>query len=159
MPCESSLEWLSVPYSLPWNAAWCGPLRPRNALHINCPLLCVGWQAASFIIKPQCGQCGLWAICYANRLSRRELSFRARTSKANHQFHTLPECRQLATRKGKHQCRLGRSLMVQNVPRGRCEGHATVSAWFEWIGRPYSSRQKLLESGNSGVSLATSCEN
>src|SRR6266513_3168312 len=66
MPCESSLEWLSVPYSLPWNAASCHSLQPGNALHHDCPLLFVTWQAASFIVRPQCD---LWAIPYGEKLA------------------------------------------------------------------------------------------
>src|SRR5712664_3085497 len=92
MPCESSLEWLSVPYSLPWNAASCRPLQCGNALHLDCPLLFVEWQAASFIVKPQCGQCGLWVIRYTSRLSSRELSFHLRSMSANRGHRRRIDC-------------------------------------------------------------------
>src|SRR5712664_3022449 len=70
MPCEFSLEWLSVPYSLPWNAASHRPLPSRNSLHSYCPLLYIAWQAASSIASrwPYIQRCGLicdsqsWAV-------------------------------------------------------------------------------------------------
>src|SRR6266566_7141190 len=71
MPCESFLEWLSVPCSLLWNAASHRPLHPRNSLHSDCPLLYVAWQAASSIARrwPYIQRCGL--ICDSQSWARR----------------------------------------------------------------------------------------
>src|SRR5258705_10799951 len=63
MPCEFSLEWLSAPYSLLWNAASHRPLQSRNSLHSYVPyFISLGKGLLSIARRwPYIQRCGL--IC------------------------------------------------------------------------------------------------